>query len=35
VSLTLGADDLPSSKVDFSVGGGQPVANVPHVKGTL
>jgi beta-glucosidase len=35
LSFTLGADDLPSSKVDISVGGGQPMANVPNVKGTL
>jgi beta-glucosidase len=27
--------DLPGAPVEVSVGGGQPVAGVPHVKGTL
>jgi hypothetical protein len=31
----LGSDDLPQSAVDVSVGGGQPLANTPHVRGTL
>ena len=35
VSFTLGAEDLPKSAVDISVGGGQPVGNMPHVQGTL
>jgi beta-glucosidase len=35
VRFTLGSDDLPTSAVDVSVGGGQPVANTPHVRGTL
>jgi beta-glucosidase len=35
VSFILGADDLPKSAVDISVGGGQPMGNVPHVRGTL
>jgi beta-glucosidase len=35
VSFTLGSDDLPKSAVEISVGGGQPVANIPHVRGTL
>jgi beta-glucosidase len=35
VSLTLGPDDLPKAAVEVSVGGGQPAANVPHVRGTL
>ena len=35
VNFTLGADDLPKSAVEISVGGGQPVANIPHVRGTL
>ncbi len=35
VSFTLGADDLPKSGVDVSVGGGQPVRSIPHVRGTL
>jgi beta-glucosidase len=35
VSFTLGTDDLPKSAVDVSVGGGQPLGNIPHVQGTL
>jgi beta-glucosidase len=35
VSFTLGTDDLPESSVKISVGGGQPLGNVPHVTGTL
>jgi beta-glucosidase len=35
VRFTIGAADLPRSKVDVTVGGGQPVGNVPFVKGTL
>jgi beta-glucosidase len=35
VRFTLGSEDLPKSKVDVSVGGGQPLARTPHVKGTL
>ncbi len=35
VRFTLGSDDLPKSRVDVSVGGGQPLAKTPHVKGTL
>ena len=35
VSFTLGSDDLPRAAVEVSVGGGQPAANVPHVRGTL
>jgi beta-glucosidase len=35
VSFTLGPDDVPKSAVEVSVGGGQPVANIPCVKGTL
>jgi beta-glucosidase len=35
VNFTLGADDLPKSAVDISIGGGQPLANIPHVRGTL
>jgi beta-glucosidase len=31
----LGSDDLPDSKVQISVGGGQPLGSIPHVKGTL
>jgi beta-glucosidase len=35
VSFTLGSDDLPGPKVEISVGGGQPVGGIAHVKGTL
>lgn len=35
VSFTLGADDLPKSTAEISVGGGQPLAGIPHVQGTL
>jgi hypothetical protein len=35
VNFTLGADEVPKSAVEFSVGGGQPVAGIPHVRGTL
>jgi len=35
VSFTLGSDDVPESKLEISVGGGQPLANTPHVRGTL
>ncbi|PYS71436.1 MAG: hypothetical protein DMF69_10440 [Acidobacteria bacterium] len=35
VSFTVIADDIPKSKVEISVGSGQPKGNIPHVKGTL
>lgn len=35
VSFTLGSDEIPKSKVEISVGGGQPVGDMPHVKGAL
>jgi beta-glucosidase len=35
VGFTLGGKDLPSSTVDVTVGGGQPGANVPHVRAGL
>src|SRR4030095_10457085 len=35
VSFKVGAEDIPKSKVEISVGGGQPKGSVPHVKGTL
>ncbi len=35
VKFALGSDDLPKSEVDVSVGGGQPLAKIPHVQGTL
>jgi beta-glucosidase len=33
VRFTLGRDDLPTSTVDFSVGGGQPRKDIPYVRG--
>jgi beta-glucosidase len=35
VAFTIPAADVPASKVDVSVGGGQPAGNTPCVKGTL
>jgi beta-glucosidase len=35
VTFTLNSDDLPGTKAEISVGGGQPVGTTPHVKGTL
>ncbi len=35
VSFTLASDDLPKSKAEISVGGGQPLGSTPHVKATL
>jgi beta-glucosidase len=35
VRFTVGTDALPASSVTISVGGGQPVAGTPHVKGSL
>jgi beta-glucosidase len=35
VRFTLSSEDLPKSAVDISVGGGQPLAGIPHVQGTL
>jgi hypothetical protein len=35
VTFALGPEDLPAAEVAISVGGGQPVGNTPHVKGTL
>jgi beta-glucosidase len=35
VSFTLEPNDLPKSKVEISVGGGQPQGDIPSVKGTL
>ena len=35
VSFTIAPGDLPREKVDVSVGGGQPLAGVPHVKGKI
>lgn len=35
VRFTIGSDDLPESEVEISIGGGQPIAGIPHVRGTL
>jgi beta-glucosidase len=35
VNFKVGADELPKYAVEISVGGGQPIANIPHVRGTL
>jgi beta-glucosidase len=35
VQFTLASEDVPITKVDISVGGGEPVAGVPYVKGAL
>ena len=35
VKFTVAAEDVPKDKVEFSVGGGQPVGNTPHMKGSL
>ncbi len=35
VIFTLGSDGLPKTAVEVSVGGGQPMANTPHLRGRL
>jgi len=35
VTFTPGSDEAPKSAVEVSVGGGQPLANTPHVRGRL
>ena len=35
VRFTVASDNVPKAKVEISVGGGQPVGNTPHVKGSL
>lgn len=35
VNFSLSGEDLPKSAVDISVGGGQPLAKIPHVRGTF
>jgi beta-glucosidase len=35
VAFTLRMAELPKSAVEVSVGGGQPLARIPHVRGTL
>jgi beta-glucosidase len=35
VTFTIASDALPKLPAEVTVGGGQPVRNTPHVKGTL
>jgi len=35
VTFRVAAEDLPRAAVEVSVGGGQPLAGIPHVKGVL
>ncbi len=35
VTFTVASSDLPKERVEISVGGGQPLAGIPHVKGGL
>jgi beta-glucosidase len=35
VTFTLGTDETPKAAVEVSVGGGQPLAGTPHVRGRL
>jgi beta-glucosidase len=35
VTFTLDSEVLPKSKVEISIGGGQPLAEIPHVEGSL
>lgn len=35
VTFVIPAENLPRAAVEVSVGGGQPLAGIPHVKGTL
>jgi beta-glucosidase len=35
VTFVVPAGELPKSPVEFAVGGGQPLAGIPHVKGRL
>jgi beta-glucosidase len=35
VKFTIAAEDVPKDKVEITVGGGQPLGNTPHVKGSL
>jgi beta-glucosidase len=35
VMFIVGSDDLPKSKVEVSIGGGQPMGNIQHIKGAL
>ena len=35
VRFLVDSEDLPQGPVDFSVGGGQPLPGIPHVRGTM
>ena len=35
VTFQVAAEDLPKTSVEVSVGGGQPLTGIPHVKGVL
>ena len=35
IAFTVNSADLPKAKVEISVGGGQPLANIPHLAGEL
>jgi beta-glucosidase len=35
VTFAVGSGDLPRSAVEVSVGGGQPLAGTPHLRGSL
>ena len=35
VAFTIASDALPKSPAEITVGGGQPVGNTPHVKGSV
>jgi len=35
VKFTIRSEELPESDLEISIGGGQPTAGVPHVRGTL
>jgi beta-glucosidase len=35
VSFKLNSEEVPNSRVEVNVGGGQPLDGIPHVRGTL
>jgi beta-glucosidase len=35
VTFTVAPGEIPKQKVEVSVGGGQPLPGVPHVKGAI
>jgi beta-glucosidase len=35
VKFTLDSDNLPKSELEVSIGGGQPLSDIPHVRGKL